>query len=505
MASREPASSLLRWVFTVTLVTLVTGALANPAAHAQQNEPSAAGGFAAFLPYISAPSAPPQPAPPAEGSAIFMEPNSKTGSPDIAIDAQGGTHLVYRYHVPVNENPDGIYAYCPAPSSSCADPARWQRLNIGGPVDSIQIALTPAGQPRVLAIGPSQGNSSYASYYYGECNANCLSEAGWSFVNVTSSYTSGDLTGYYLPKRSFALDPQGRPRFVFGNADFTTEPDLYGGYYATCDSGCDQAESWSISRFTHQIMGESYLLEYEQISQLSLDFTTDGRPRVVAMLYPMRSLGQADGIYYFACDEGCEDDANWDRAWVFERGNGPYPMWDIAIDGQNRPRIAIYKEDTLDGTGRRLYFLQCDGGCLNSAAWQTANLGLSREVGDGVDLELDAQGRPRLAYLNGSDNLGYSWCNAGCTDPAAWQHVIAESSTQLEAEYPVARPVTCNAGLWDTYAPSLALDAQGHPHVGYNGSYKARCQYQDPNDPGQIYDTFLEIWHSVRLVTFAQQ
>jgi hypothetical protein len=126
-------------------------------------------------------------------------------------------------------------------------------------------------------------------------------------------------------------------------------------------------------------------------------------------------------------------------------------------------------------------------------------------VGDGVDLELDAQGRPRLAYLNGSDNLGYSWCNAGCTDPAAWQHVIAESSTQLEAEYPVARPVTCNAGLWDTYAPSLALDAQGHPHVGYNGSYKARCQYQDPNDPGQIYDTFLEIWHSVRLVTFAQQ
>ena len=381
--------------------------------------------------------------------------------------------------------------------------SRWQRVNLGGPVDSVQLALTPAGKPRILAIGPDD-ETLYTLYWYGECDAQCLSADSWQFVHVTSVYDTIDLTGYYLPERSFALDPQGRPRFVFNNTDYLTEPDLYGGYYAACDSGCLDAGNWSVTRFTHQLMDDIYLLDHEAISSPSLTFTTDGRPRVVAHLFAAEFTGDENGVYYFACDAGCEDDANWKRAWVFERGGGPYPFWDIAVDKQNRPRIAVYKEGTLDDTGRRLYYLSCDAQCESSGSWSAVNLGLPQQYGDGVDLELDAQGRPRMAYMDGSDNLRYSWCDAGCTAAENWQHGVVDLSSDLEAEYPVARPVTCDAGLWDTYAPALALDAQGNPRIVYDGSYKARCQYVDPNDPTDVYDRFHEIWHSVRLVAFAQ-
>ena len=71
---------------------------------------------------------------------------------------------------------------------------------------------------------------------------------------------------------------------------------------------------------------------------------------------------------------------------------------------------------------------------------------------------LDAQGRPRIAYLNSHD-LGYSWCDAGCESPAAWKHRTVETSEDLEAQYPVARPVTCDASTWDNYSPNLRLDS----------------------------------------------
>lgn len=102
---------------------------------------------------------------------IFQEPDKKTGTPDIAIDAAGGSHMVYAYHVPVAENPDLIYAYCPRPASSCTDQARWQRLNLSGPVDQAQISLTAEGHPRILARGESS-KGGYENYYYGECDSN---------------------------------------------------------------------------------------------------------------------------------------------------------------------------------------------------------------------------------------------------------------------------------------------------------------------------------------------
>lgn len=323
-----------------------------------------------YLPMISTAQSTQQNEPKSGKQALFQEPNKKTGTPDVAIDAQGGTHMVYAYHVPVADNPDLVYAYCPAPASACSDASRWRRINLGGPVDHAQIELTPAGTPRIVARGDSQEKSGFKNYYYGECNNDCLADSGWNFAAVTDSYTNGtsDITGYYLPKRYFALDPQGKPRFVFYNGDYKAEPDRYGGYYASCDTSCANGENWSVTLFTHA-QPEKY--RYELLDNPALTFTSKGEPRVVGNVYLLDNNDTTNGIYYFGCNSGCDDDANWARIKIAERGGGGYPAWDIALDSADRPRIAFYKEDVTEGdSGKRLH-ITTGVGTVPAPVWHT--------------------------------------------------------------------------------------------------------------------------------------
>jgi hypothetical protein len=125
--------------------------------------------------------------------------------------------------------------------------------------------------------------------------------------------------------------------------------------------------------------------------------------------------------------------------------------------------------------------------------------GLPTGAGDGVDLVLDSQERPRMAYLMGED-LHYSSCDGGCDNADNWKHRELDTTGQMEADFPVPLPITCDAGVWDTSSPVLAFDPNNNPHIAYDGSYKARCLYQDPNDPNNTYYEFREIKHAVRVV-----
>jgi hypothetical protein len=437
----------------------------------------------------------PTPPPADDSGAFFMQPHKKIAGPSIKVDAQGGLHLAYYDAVPLADKPAATYAYCPAPSSQCANASKWSYLSMGDQIDEVQLQLTPEGHPRLL-IGYHDTAKFLEAYIYGECNSNCTaSEAAWSFVAVTlRSLNATSIGASYLPNRTFALDPQGRPAFVLYDQNTSPEPDHTGGYYFSCQTSCTKDGSWSEVRFTQR--GGYY---DELLSQPVLQFTTDGQPRILALLYPLNGTG-ASGIYYFACDGGCDDQANWQRTLVADRGNGPYPAWDLEIDGQNRPRATFYKYDASDSTRQTLFYLWCDTNCLDNSSWHTLDLGLPKGDGIGADIELDAAGRPRIAYLNDFD-LGYAWCNNDCTSAAGWQHGYADNDQTMEQEYPIALPFTCSSGIWDSYSPSLALDTQGNPRIAYDASYKAYCQYQDPTDPTKPpTNEFHEIWHSVRTI-----
>lgn len=444
-----------------------------------------------------------------EEGAWFMEPYTKTGGADIQVDLQGGLHLAYRYHLPDVEGTAAAYLYCPPPTTQCADMQQWHPVKLLNLVREVQLELTADGRPRLLIqTNSAQYPGGGEDYHYAECNQNCNDPQQWQVTLVATRYgdISSGISSYYLPDRYCTLDAQGRSRFVYNDRNYVIEPDHLGAYYLWCDADCTQQANWQEVRITQELKGD-YVYDYEGLSFPALTLTKAGAPRVVGDLVPLAGAdGERNtGIYYFACDTGCESSDNWQRVKIADRGQGPFPMWDVALDANDRPHVAFYKEDTLDDdSGKRLHYLQCDNDCLNAANWQMLNLGLPREAGDGADLALDANGRPRITYLDGRYDLGYSWCNGECLQLANWQHGIADTETGLEAAYPIARPLTCDAGLWRTHSPAMMLDAKGNPHIAYDASYKGRCLYKDPNKPDQTYYEFIEIWHAVRVLFFPQ-
>ncbi len=76
-------------------------------------------------------------------------------------------------------------------------------------------------------------------------------------------------------------------------------------------------------------------------------------------------------------------------------------MFTLRVDGNDRVRMALYPGtgDGGDLPPNRLYYLACEGGCLQPANWAALDLGLPNYRGEGgVDLTFDSQNRPRIAF-----------------------------------------------------------------------------------------------------------
>lgn len=453
-----------------------------------------------FLPIVAKPIAPP---PPPVRVELFAEPDTKTKSGNIVVDANGGLHVAYNYRLPMAENPAAVYLYCPGPAAVCADGAQWQGVSMLAQVDNVQLRLTAAGQPRLLIETNSQTYAGGRDIYYVECNQHCLTDPNaWSGTLVTARWETGgisDLVAGNLPRRSFALDPQGRPRFAYYDGNYLREPDHYGGYYAWCDVACADQANWYEVRITQQV---GY--QYESINFPALVFTADGRPRIATQVFPLGGF-DLNGLHYYECDAACGSEGSWQRVKIADRGQGTYPMWDIELDKSDRPRVVFYKGQTLDSTGEKLYYLTCDVNCLTAGSWSMIDLGFGAQHGDGADLELDAFDRPRITYIQYSgEDLYYAWCNAACGNPASWQKTLVETNEHVLQVWPVANPFTCDAGFWDIKAPMFGLDAYGQSRATFDASYHARCWWDDPNDNQPPAWKFIEVWHTVRVLAFIQ-
>ncbi|HSD84163.1 MAG TPA: hypothetical protein VLG46_09905, partial [Anaerolineae bacterium] len=452
--------------------------------------------FFVFLPLISRP-----PAPPPARATFFVQPDIKTGSASMVVDAQGGLHLAYADYLPAADHPAAVYLYC-APGANCADANSWNGVALADRVNEVQLALTRDGRPRLLIRAQSQTAGLDLDYFYAECDQNCTDPGQWDGTLVSSSFGTSlfDINDDTSPQRSFALDRQDRPRFIYQDRNYPIEPDHIGAFYMTCEADCANGANWTETQITHATE-----FEYEVVQYPSLAFTAAGQPRVAAMIDP---LGSDTAFFYVACDSNCDDVTQWQRVKLFERDSGPKVSWDIEVDQNDRPRIAFYKGATLDGTGDQLYFASCNGdNCLDAGAWQKLNLGLGSGVGKHPDLELTAQGQPRLAFIrNLGDGLGYTWCDFGCEATLAnWHNTIVETATTLDNEYPVARPPHCDVGTWSSLSPVLSLDTGGHPRVAYDAVYDTRCWYDDdPNDGKPPISKWEQIWHTVRGVIFPQ-
>jgi hypothetical protein len=155
--------------------------------------------------------------------------------------------------------------------------------------------------------------------------------------------------------------------------------------------------------------------------------------------------------------------------------------------------LAYYPGYGDSGTlpGLRAYYITCDAKqCTQPGTWNAIDIGLPAKTpsgmdiweGDnGMDLQFDAQDRPRIALRMGYtiDELVYVYCNSGCLDQAGnWTYDILWSTAAQTEDmglppqqgcpdcHPPIPP--CPAGFWDAgYWPSLALDSGGNPRIAY--------------------------------------
>ncbi len=264
---------------------------------------------------------------------------------------------------------------------------------------------------------------------------------------------------------------------------------------------CTNANNWKQTQIGRWIVGTG---NYEIFNYPSLTYTAAGQPRVTARVFAQNDDGSdaPDGLYYYGCDAGCDQMRNWQRVLLIPTGSGsyPHPSWDIELDTMNRPRIVIFTGDGLspDEFNHRLLYLWCDADCFNIDAWSYTAVG-TRDDGESPDLELDAQNRPRVAWIADDGSLGYAWCTTACEgDSPQWQTRTIETPATMEQANPQAIPPHCDQAVWQGIAPTLSLDHAGNPRFAYDVQVDARCRYVDPDDPTRPVIRFERVWNGVR-------
>lgn len=437
---------------------------------------------------------------PGVGGKLYFEALKRTKSAGAAVDPRGGMHAVFVDAVPYAERPAVTYTFC-AGGAACGEPGSWRSVRLADQVDEVQLLLTPAGQPRLL-IQSYRSSDSTKLFLYGTCDADCAQAGNWTLTEVATAWgtAAADIHQNIMPQRSFALDPQGRPRFIYYDRNWFVEPDHIGMFYASCEAACQSASSWTLTPIGGEAAAVDITFEYP-----ALTFTPQGQPRAIAHV---RIRGQdAAGISFIGCDADCTAGESWRSAIIYERGSGFDVGWDIAVDRAGQPRVAFFPGTLSEGRGEQLYYAWCNAAaladCLDGDRWEGTTLGLPVSSGKQPDLLIDPLGRPRIAVLD-KGNLGYLWCTAACeADAAQWSFRAVETAEAMQQANPKAIPPHCDQDVWSPLTPVLALDAQGLPHIAYDVSVEARCSYVDPVDQKPFF-RFEPVWRGVRWVFFPQ-
>lgn len=429
-----------------------------------------------YLPLVVQPAgkaAPPPTPAPGGGVGEMLFSRSSTRSADVAVDARGGIHSVaVRDNPRFPDDPEAlIYAYCPpANLGRCAERAAWSFVELAADAPFAQIALTPQGKPRILY----EEGAGAATYVYAACDAECTNPARWA---RTATFSRAAInSGYVFDYRPqyFALDPQGRPRFLYGDHHPTGTQEHTGTFYAYCDEACTEQGSWRESVITREVWGE----------QLNLTFTSAGGVRALAQSYwPDDAQAQNGRLNYLSCDADCADAGNWGMIPLLDRGY-EHAQYTIALDDKDRPRILYYQGYHEGPRGdAQLWYLWCDAAdCVSTAGWDGRVITTSASAGD-ADLAFDTKGRPRIVVSRQAE-LFYAFCDSACQSAQGeWKTVVIDAAASAERASPVKLLPGCIEGSWVAgLRPALALSPNGDPRIAFDAQHLMRC-YKDPDRP----------------------
>jgi hypothetical protein len=428
------------------------------------------------------PSGPSDPADPGIAGAIWLPftlPNQDllpTYGISLAVDNRGGMHAAFAIYTGTDEQQlkPATYAYCAA---FCMEKSSWAFVHLGDDVQDVRLALDASGRPRLLLFGPVYDPTfERMRYQYAACDSACTNVGSWTITTLVTPIEPV-ATREYQNNRYFALDHQGHPVFVYTD---TWQNDHQGTFYMSCLVNCTESSQWT------ETMLSGNTLYYKP----SLAFSPDGKPRLAFGFF---DANNDLFLAYVQCDVDCTVPDNWSGQY-FHPIHGT-AMLNLQVDSLGRPRLGLFSGSyaTAPLESNQLYYLWCNFGCTESGEnWSVANTGLPYGSGDGVDLVLDSQDRPRMSFQIAGHGLGYTWCNSNCeSGSGTWESLEVESQQSLANNYEVLPVRRCTVSTWlNGQRTSLALDKNGNPRIGFDaqhwwygteivGGVPKSCSYQD--------------------------
>jgi hypothetical protein len=397
--------------------------------------------------------------------------------PHIAVDAAGGVHAVYAANAADERGRrPAYYAYC---ASDCSSTGRFAAVALGDGLGDAQIQLTAAGKPRLL-LATQPVSTSLIQHEYWSCDSNCLQSGGWTKTVVVEAGTP------FFPSnsestQSFALDAQGRPHFIFPSNPIGSGSPLGGTYLASCDTACTSAAQWRLAQ-----------LDEDEWKNAALAINAQGLPRIAYSKIELAEPYLPVFSYLECATRDCAAGVSrMALAVTTTAGTMSTSTFSMRLTTNGGPRIALYT-GTGDGGNlgpNQLFYVTCDASCgTQIGQWRALNLGLPAAYGEeGVDLALDSQNRPRIALHVPVpvDELAFAWCDTQCEGNAqGWQSKLLPSAKAAEAEMGLPARMGCpecippippcpNAywlgGLW----PAMTLDRNGNPLIAYEMQLQA--------------------------------
>ncbi len=391
----------------------------------------------------------PEPELPARPSRFFLpwgEATVPAANPALEVDPVGQFHMVYPDHA----SGGAFYAFCDG-DCSAADQVRAVKLQPDEQVDHAMIAIGPENKPHVLL-------STSRTVYYATCSGDCTQQEGWAVNAILALPDHQILTG-----EAFALTREGKPRFLMHTDIASTWLGLpVSTHYVTCDSDCQSASSWRSHKIANLIW-----------SQPTLRFAPDGQPRLATSvryvdLWEPRSRYVAE---YWECNTSdCTTASAWSgfglrTAGFWVQGKSEVSS-SLALTSTGAPRLALLAYPERKPT---LMYFSCDQDCAIAQSWSGVPLAASPNLTPGMDLTLDEQDQPRLAYTD-QYSIQFTWCDERCvSEGAAWERRLVEWRGSLP-EAPLTPQDECKVSSWRLGSPSLALGADGLPRVAYGAN-----------------------------------
>ncbi|MDB4934553.1 MAG: hypothetical protein JWP87_1525 [Labilithrix sp.] len=373
-----------------------------------------------------------------------------TSAPTLAVDAQGGIHAVY----PAYAGGDAYYAYCAA---DCAGPdqVRVVHFETDATVANAMIALDGAGRPQVLL-------ATARDVHYASCTGDCTAQASWTQAKIIEHHGDKEVTG-----EAFALDPQGRPRFLMHTyvAYLGIGQKAPETHYVTCDAArCDDAASWKSSLIAKEIWQSS-----------SLRFDADGHAKVASVVRTDMTESSSSGTdtgAYLECASGCDKEGSWNGigfGYAYSSSLAAVaikPAISLALTKSGAPRVLFLGGEGPTSSKHYIGYFECNADCT-SDHWTATKVSDLDDIDAGIDLALDDSDRPRFVYtLN--YNIGLVYCDsASCAgEGAKWDVKKVEAGSDLPPDS-IFLETNCTVGAWFFHSPSIALTPDGRPRIGY--------------------------------------